>query len=192
MNFATLHDGLEVMNGAEDGTFFPIVRTPAELGSDPNCAVGLGTDAAILPFHARLTPAGSGYRVRRLCGGRVRVNGRGVGRIHSRILGNGDTLQAGNTLFILVCAPDGLAGRSRGMPTDSDIAWVLRAGFSRITGTLGLMFRIVRRLFRSAISTIITILAILALVSVLSPELRARVQEWIYPLRLLLWKWGLF
>lgn len=192
MNFAALHDGLEVINGPEDGTFFPLVRTPAEIGSDARCTVAAGTDPAVLPLHARLTPVADGYRVRKLRGGLVRVNGRSVGRIRSRIVNNGGIIQAGNSLFTLACAPDGLAGRSRGLPTDSDAVWAAREILGRIAGVLWLLFRMVRRLFRSVLSTIITVLVILALLSVISPELRARFQQWFYLVRLQLWNWGLF
>lgn len=125
-------DMLEVINGPEDGTEFPINRAPVIAGRDPGCAVNVRLDESVQPFHARLTAVSDGYRVRRIGPGTLRVNGRKAGVIRSRILRDGGILCMGRTELYLCCAPDGLARRSRGLPTESDFAWCLRVGGRKI------------------------------------------------------------
>lgn len=119
-------DLLEIINGPEDGTEFPISRAPVILGSDFGCAVNVRLDEDVQSLHARLTAVSDGYRVRKLRGGVLKVNGKNAGVIRSRILREGDILRAGNTELYLRCAADGLAKRSRGLPTENDVAWCLR------------------------------------------------------------------
>jgi len=118
-------DSLMVVNGPEDGTEFPIVRAPFEVGRDPDCAACVTLDAAVRPQHARVWAVSDGYRVRRTTHCAVYVDGRRAGRFRSRILRPGGTLQVGHTLLTLQCAPDGLAGRSHGLVLQSDAACFL-------------------------------------------------------------------
>ena len=126
MKKAGYPDCLVVINGPEDGAEFPIARTPIYIGKEPQCAVNLRLDSAIQGYHARVTAVSDGYRIRSIGGAPVFVGGKRVGTLVSRIVRDGEQMQVGNTLMTLECAPDGLASRSRGMPSESDIAWLLR------------------------------------------------------------------
>lgn len=119
-------DIFEVVNGPEDGAQFMITRTPMDIGSDPGCGVFLRHDRNIKRFHARVTVVSEGYRIRRQQGRHVWINGRRVGRIRSRIVRSGGIVRVEETELTLYCAPEGLAGRSYGLPSESDIAWALR------------------------------------------------------------------
>ncbi|MFO7975406.1 MAG: FHA domain-containing protein [Candidatus Hydrogenedentota bacterium] len=119
-------DHFVVINGPEDGAEFPITRTPVYLGNDPQCAINLRLDNAIKPYHARVTVVSDGYRIRSIGGAPIFVDGKRVGTLFSRIIRDGEFVQVGNTFLALECAPDGLAVRSRGMPSESDIAWLMR------------------------------------------------------------------
>lgn len=120
-------DCLTIVNGPEDGTEFALTRAPFALGTDPDCGVCPRLDRTIQPVHARGWPAPDGYRVRCASGAPVYVNGKRAGLVRSRMLRDGDILMAGHTEFVLECAPDGLAGRSRGLVFESDAVWALRA-----------------------------------------------------------------
>jgi len=119
-------DHFVVINGPEDGAEFPITRTPVYIGKDPQCAIILRLDNAIEPYHARITVVSDGYRIRSIGGAPVFVGGKRVGTLFSRIVHDGEFVQLGNTFLALECAPDGLAVRSHGMPTESDIVWLFR------------------------------------------------------------------
>lgn len=119
-------DMLEIINGPEDGTEFPISRAPLIIGSDRSCEVNVRLDEAVQRYHARLTAVGDGYRVRKIHGGNLAVNGKTAGVIRSRVLREGNVLTVGNTELYLRCAPDGLARRSRGLPVENDIVWTVR------------------------------------------------------------------
>lgn len=119
-------DMLEIINGPEDGTEFPINRAPVIVGSDIGCAVNVRLDETVQLQHARLTAVGDGYRVRKIRGGHLAVGGKKAGMVRSRILREGHILQVGNTELYLRCASDGLAKRSRGLPMESDLVWFIR------------------------------------------------------------------
>jgi len=116
-------DRFEIVNGPEDGTEFPIARTPVDIGSDPACAILLRLDPTVRHIHARVTVVSEGYRIRRLGGGTVQINGKRAGLIRSRIVRHGGIVRIGNTDLSLQIAGDGLARRSYGLPTESDIGW---------------------------------------------------------------------
>ena len=117
---------LEIINGPEDGTEFPINRAPVIAGSDQSCGVNVRLDETVQRVHARLTAVGDGYRVRKIRAGHLSVDGKAAGMIRSRVLREGGVLRIGNTELYLRCAPDGLAKRSRGLPTENDLVWCLR------------------------------------------------------------------
>lgn len=119
-------DLLEIVNGPEDGTEFPISRAPVIVGMDIGCDVNVRLDAQVERFHARLTTVPDGYRVRKIGGGKLLVGGKRVGVFRSRVLRNGTILAVGNTEFCLRCTPEGLAKRSRGVPTESDLFWAVQ------------------------------------------------------------------
>lgn len=120
-------DHFEIVNGPEDGTRFPIGRTPVDMGSDGSCGIFIALDNDVKRFHARVTVVSDGYRIRRLGGaGPVHVNGKRAGLIRSRIVRHAGVVRVGNTELCLLAAPEGLASRSYGLPTESDAAWFLR------------------------------------------------------------------
>lgn len=127
-------DMLEIINGPEDGTEFPISRAPIIVGMDNTCDVSVHLDEDIESFHARLSAVSDGYRVRKIRGGRLTINGKRAGLFRSRILREGDVLEVGNTEFSLQCAPDGLAKRSRGLTGENDFVWFLRSMGMRFLG----------------------------------------------------------
>lgn len=139
-------DVFEVINGPEDGMEFPISRTPVDIGRDPGCGIHVGFDPDLKPFHARVTVVSEGYRIRRLAGSPVYVNGKRVGMIRSRIVRHGGFLLVGNTELAVRCVADGLASRSMGLPSESDIGWLLRILARGAARTLWWMMRLLRAL----------------------------------------------
>lgn len=132
-------DQFEIVNGPEDGTRFPVNRTPVDIGADGSCAIFIALDPEIARRHARVTVVSDGYRVRRLPGaGPVLVNGRRAGRLRSRVVRHGGTVRLGDTEICLIAAPDGLASRSYGLPQESDAAWTLRLLTAHTLNVLGL------------------------------------------------------
>lgn len=122
-------DQFEVVNGPEDGTAFPITRTPVDIGSDPGCAVFLRFDKNVKAFHARVTVVSEGYRIRRKSNAPILVNGKRAGLVWSRIVRSGGIVRVGDTELVLQCAREGLASRSFGLPSESDLGWALRLLF---------------------------------------------------------------
>jgi hypothetical protein len=124
-------DTLTVSKGPEDGVQFPITSTPVLVGRDPACLVNLQFDVTIQPEHARIALGRGGYRVRRVTGAPVHVDGAGAGRIRSRVLRPGQSLRVGYTDLVLRCAEGGHAATGSVSWSESDVAWALRA----VTGT---------------------------------------------------------
>ncbi len=144
MSLSTLVDRFEIVNGPEDGTEYPITRTPVDVGMDPQCAVNVRLDPKMASKHAHVTVVAEGYRVRALGTGKVWVNGKRTGTFRSRIVRNGGVLRTGVTELCLVTAADGLASRSRGLATESDLAWALNF----LTRRFSLVFRVLWRSLR--------------------------------------------
>lgn len=179
-------DRLEIINGPEDGTEFPISRTPAILGSDPDCAVSIRLDDMIHLHHARLTSVGDGYRVRKIRGGVLSVNGKPVGLVRSRIVREGGVVRAGRTELYLHCAPDGLARRSRGLPVENDLAWLLRLSARKGWEAIGWLGRRPRRR-RARFRRMLILMAIALLIAWwFRPSLLAEIRYYLYQL------WALF
>ena len=124
-------DCFVVVNGPEDGAEFPLVRTPVQIGSDPNCHIVVRLDDDVAPRHALVTAVPDGYRVRRLDTKPVMVNGKRTGALRSRVVLPGGSIQVGHTLLTVDCAPDGLARRIRGIMSEGDFAWAVRRGVSK-------------------------------------------------------------
>jgi hypothetical protein len=98
-----------------------------DIGCDGSCGIFVALDPEVKRHHARVTVVSDGYRIRRLGGaGPVYVNGKRVGIIRSRIVRHAGIVRVGDTELCLLAAPEGLASRSYGLPTESDIAWLLR------------------------------------------------------------------
>ncbi|MDX9973003.1 MAG: FHA domain-containing protein [FCB group bacterium] len=159
-------DCLVVVNGPEDGTEFPIVRAPFEVGRASDCAACVTLDAAVRPQHARVWAVSDGYRVRRATHCAVYVDGKRAGRFRSRILREGGTLQVGHTLLALQCAPDGLAGRSHGLVLHSDTAcfahWCAGKAIEVAGGAGGTGIKLLRGLVRNKL-VLVALLGVLYL-----------------------------
>ena len=177
-------DQFEVVNGPEDGTHFPITRTPVDLGCDPGCGICIRLDQNVRRFHARVTVVSGGYRIRRKANAPIYVNGRRAGRIWSRIVRPGGIVRVGSTELGLYCAPEGLAKRSYGLPSESDVTWALRFLFSKLFLVVRVLWRFLRgltgRFFWIALITV----ALLILIAYLRPDLFAQAKfhasKWWY------------
>jgi len=131
MRSAGQADGLVVVNGPEDGTEFPIVRAPFHIGHDSGCTVTLRLDKGIEDLHALVTVVADGYRIRKVRDRPIFVDGRPAGTMKSRVVRNGGMIQIGQTLLMVDCSPDGLARRSRGIVSESDLGWAIAGGAKR-------------------------------------------------------------
>lgn len=172
-------DTLEIINGPEDGTEFPISRAPVIVGSDRTCDVNVRLDESVQRFHARLTAVGDGYRVRKIHGGSLRVNGKATGVIRSRVLREGDVLAVGKTEFYLRCAPDGLARRSRGLPVENDIAWAVRVLARSVGGMLWWFITLTGGTSRFA-RGLVVLFVVAAVAGYFRPGLAAEAQAYFY------------
>jgi type III secretion system (T3SS) inner membrane Yop/YscD-like protein len=141
-------DYLAVVNGPEDGSEFPLLRSPFLLGATAECLVRIGTDQSIEDVHAHLSATAEGYRVRSMTRAPVYVDGKRAGRLRSRILRSGESLKAGNTHMIMRCPPQGLASRSKGVALESDLAYTMRAGgrllLRLVTGLLRMVLHLLQ------------------------------------------------
>lgn len=178
-------DCFHVVNGPEDGMRFPIVRAPLHIGSDPTCPVHLSLDRDVRGHHALVTVVSEGYRVRRVGAAPVYVDGKRAGMVRSRIVRQGGLVKVGNTLLCLECAPAGIAKRSRGLVTESDLGWAaaesVRGAWRMLRGLVGFLLRVFGRLATSWMA----VLAIVFLVFYLSSSLRA--WAWYYVQLALYW-----
>jgi len=120
-------DTLVVVNGPEDGNTFPILRSPLLVGTGQACTAALTLDQTVHPLQAKLTAVSDGYRVRSMSPAPVYIDGKRAGMYRSRVLRAGGDLKVGHTLITLRCAPGGLASRSRGIATDNDFLFALKA-----------------------------------------------------------------
>ncbi len=134
------NDTLQIVNGPLDGTAVPLTESPVLIGSSPESSVMVRMDDAVHSRHVRAVPVHDGYRIRAVEKDRVYVDGRKVGRILSRKLRAGDTLQVGQTKFVLKCSPEGMSRRWLGSPLETD--------FVRLLKSTGLSVRPITRLVR--------------------------------------------
>lgn len=155
-------DAFEIVNGPEDGVAFPIIRSPFNIGASGDCAVYLNFDKKVFPEHARVNVVSNGYRIRSTSGTPVYINEKRSGMVWARIARSGDIVRVGETSLCVVCAPDGLAKRSIGMPTDSNLVWLLRSLFGVLfkAGRLfyRLFFRMLTRFNRFALAVVVAVL----------------------------------
>jgi len=165
-------DGFHVLNGPEDGTFFPVVRVPMYVGSDPGCAVRISLDDSVSARHALVTVVSDGYRVRRLDTEPVYVDGKRAGMLRSRIVRTGGQIQVGQTLLCLECAEDGLARRSRGIVSESDLGWLVRLTLRLAGRAVRGLARFVLRLFGRVLTSWLAVIACIFLILLLSPMMR--------------------
>lgn len=133
------NDTLQIVNGPLDGTAVPLTESPVFIGSSPESTVMVRMDDAVRSRHVRAVPVHEGYRIRAEEKGRVYVDGRKVGRILSRKLRPGDTLQVGQTKFVLTCSPEGMSRRRFGSPLETDFVRLLKSIGLSVTPITGLM-----------------------------------------------------
>ena len=173
-------DCITIVNGPEDGTEFPIVRAPFYVGESSVCAVQIRLDGAACARHALVTVVGDGYRVRRVDRQPVHVNGKPAGVFRSRIVRNGGTVQIGHTLLCVECSPDGLASRSHGIVSESDLGWAAQqAGkwlWDSVKSGVNLLFTLLGRIVTSWLA----ILSIIFLLYLFWPWFRFNVQFLFY------------
>ena len=140
-------DSFVVVNGPEDGTEFPVVRSPFSIGRDASCTVNVRLDKAVRDIHAHVAVASDGYRIRRADAAPVYVNGRRTGMVRSRVARSGDLVQIGQTVLALDCTPDGLASRSHGIVTENDVVWAARKGSLALYGLVLSVLHFLRAVF---------------------------------------------
>ena len=155
-------DRLEVLNGPEDGAQFFLYRSPVLVGKNPQCSVYIQFDPYVEDIAARVSVVSDGYRIRRVGNVPVLVNNKKVGRIRSRVLRSGGTLRVSQTEMCLICAPEGLSHRSRGLSAESDFLWLLRFVFRGMTTAAVLLFRFVREMLQSRAFWVVAAVLILA------------------------------
>lgn len=180
MKISEVHDTLTVTKGPEDGSEFALTTSPVFIGKDSSCLVLLQFDVNVRPIHARASVAKNGYRIRSAEGAPVYVADRRAGMIRSRTLRPGQVIRVGYTELVLGCAPEGLAATSSERWTESDIAWLGRAGISRIAalGRLlkGLAGRLLGGLLKIALEHwIISSVLLVAVLYLFVPQVR----EWM-------------
>ncbi len=137
------NDVFEIVDGPEDGVSFPVMRTPVMVGASVDCGIFINFDKKVLPDHARVTVVSGGYRIRSVSGEPVYINEKRSGMVWARTARSGDIIRVGDTSLNLICAPDGLASRSIGMPTESNVVWLLRALVDKGLKTATVLYRLV-------------------------------------------------
>ncbi|HOE65183.1 MAG TPA: FHA domain-containing protein [Candidatus Hydrogenedentes bacterium] len=172
---AGITDAFVVINGPEDGAEFPVVRAPLRIGQDIACEIPVRLDSDVRPVHALVTTVSDGYRVRQLDAAPVYVNGKRAGMFRSRIVRSGGIVQVGHTQLAVECVPDGLAARSHGIVSETDLGWLME-GFVRILGrsamgTVRLLFGFLGKLRTNAL----LVAAILIALYFFVPSFRDRV-----------------
>ncbi len=165
-----------VVNGPEDGTSFPVVRAPFQIGGDMSCTVNVRLDPGVKAMHALVTVVPEGYRVRRIDTASVLVDGQKAGMFLSRVVRSGGVVQVGQTQICLQCAPDGLASRSNGIVTENDLTWALRKMGERLLA-LGLEFLgFARRIFERLLGNWVAMAAVFGAIYLFSPWVRGWVN----------------
>lgn len=183
MKAAGQADCFVIVNGPEDGTEFPIVRTPFLIGNDSGCTVNIRLDQSVQPFHAHVSVVSDGYRIRRADHRAVLVNGRAVGTVRSRIVRNGGMIQVGQTLIVVDCSPDGLARRSHGIVSESDFGWALRSAARKVSAAVRRAGMSVYRAVSRILTSWLAMASILVLCYLFWPAFRAWVKWivlWLY------------
>lgn len=176
MKISEVHDTLTVTKGPEDGSEFVLTTSPVFIGKDSSCLVFLQFDVTVRPIHARASVAKNGYRIRSAEGAPVYVADRRAGMIRSRTLRPGQVVRVGYTELVLGCAPEGLAATSAERWTESDFAWLGRAGLSRIVSLGRLLKVLAGRLLKFTLEHwLITTVLALILVYFFVPQVR----EWV-------------
>lgn len=180
MTVSAHSDCIVVVNGPEDGTEFPVVRSPLTIGSDPSCCVHVRLDPEVREHHADLGVVADGYRIRAAGAASVYVNDRRSGTFRSCIARNGDLIRIGNTLLRIKCAPDGLAGRSRGVVTETDLARAFKSGFGGILHAVGAFLKTVLGVVVSRRGKMLPVLGLVILLMIVWPGFRHAVFSFFH------------
>lgn len=151
MRSAGSPDVFIVLNGPQDGTEFPIGAPAIEIGQDNSCTVNLQLDQNVQPVHAIATAMGTGYTIRANTNAPVFVEGKKATRFKSRVIRPGEIMRVGYTDLLLECSPDGMSGRSEGIPLQNDFAWAAKNIFRSAIGVLEQLGRLVLLLPRYAL-----------------------------------------
>lgn len=177
-------DTLTVSSGPEDGMKFNITSTPVLVGRSPDCLINLQLDVTIQPEHAAIELGNGGYRVRRLTGAPVLVDGRRAGRIRSRSLNHGSVLRIGYTDFVMQYAEGGHAATGSPAWGEHDVAWALRSVLGVARGAAAFCFARAKNLARFAAAHWFWSLAILAAIAYVTlPPVREWAHHWVTQLR---------
>jgi len=176
---AEFPDCFVVVNGPEDGTEFPVVRAPFHVGSDPSCAVNVRLDPDVRAVHARVTVVPDGYRIRRTDEAPVYVDGKRAGIFRSRVVRSGGMVQVGHTVVAVECQPDGLASRSRGIISESDLAFALRQAARGLVHASRGLLRSLHKLFGRLLGNWIAVAALVGLLYLLWPRFHYAVNRLI-------------
>jgi hypothetical protein len=100
--------------------------------------------------------------------------------LRSRIVRSGGRIQVGNTLLCVECAPDGLASRSHGIDTQSDLGWAV-AQVARGLFHLGAgLVRLVTRVFGRLLGSWVGVGALFILLYATWPAFRYYIQWAVY------------
>jgi hypothetical protein len=102
--------------------------------------------------------------------------------VWSRVVRSGGQVQIGHTLLCLECTPDGLASRSHGMVTESDLAWAVTQGARGLFQLSASLVRLVTKLFGKLLGSWLTVGAILVLLYLSWPQFRHVAQRLFYQL----------
>jgi len=164
-------DAFEIVNGPEDGVAFPIIRSPFNIGASADCAVYLNFDKKIFPEHARVNVVSNGYRVRSISGNPLYINEKRSGLVWARIARSGDIVRIGETSLCVVCAPDGLAKRSIGMPTESNLVWLVRSLIGKLIKAGGLLYRMFFRMLSRFNRAALVVVVAVVMLAWLQPQL---------------------
>ena len=179
MSQSRILDTFVVVNGPEDGAEFTVSRSPVHVGSDSNSHIVLRLDNGVELEHCKLSAENGGYRVRGVGKGRSYVDGKRVGLVRSRIAKEGSTVQIGNTMMVLECAPDGLARRNRGVGPAADLIWAVRTLVTESWRAVSGLSRLIFDMLRSFYSSWIAIAIILAIVYFTVPAFKYRADNFI-------------
>ena len=188
MKISEVHDTLTVTKGPEDGSEFVLTTSPVFIGKDSSCLVFIQFDVNVRPIHARASVIRNGYRIRSAEGAPVYVANRRAGMIRSRTLRPGQVVRVGYTELVLGCAPEGIAATASERWGESDLAWLGRAGISRIAALGRLLKHLGVRLLGGLLKVarehwIIATVLLVALLYFFVPQVRERIITGVQYLR---------
>jgi hypothetical protein len=172
-------DQIVIVNGPQDGTEFPIIRAPFDLGRDRSCTVHIDLDSSVQPLHARVSAVPKGYRIRNCGAGSVFVDAKRVRSYRSRVVRSRGLVQVGHTLLMVRCAPDGLAARSHHVIGQSDLIWLGQHALHEVFLALRSVCLWLYRLICRVLSSWMGVCAVLVLLYIFWPAGRTFVNDFV-------------